>query len=102
MAKTEVFDIGDKVNCDLCNADWPAGRQGDGGMLVMSKAVCPTCAPDYEKALKKYSEEHFIRDRQPAGVTFHAWVMQLRGGDNTVKVTTFNSMEEFIDAQKAR
>jgi hypothetical protein len=82
---TRIIDVGDSVQCDLCNTEY-RGSDAQGGILVQSKGVCPKCAPKFEADLIKYDEAHLIRDRCPEGMTFHAWVMQLRGGDNSIKV----------------
>lgn len=85
MRLSEVIDIGDSVLCDGCGEEFK-GSDATGGLLFGSKAICPTCAPTWEKNASRYNEMHFIRARCPEGMTFHAWVMQLRGGDNTIKV----------------
>ena len=33
----------------------------------------------------KYEETEHIRARCPPGMTFHAWIMELRGGNNTIR-----------------
>lgn len=81
----QVIDIGDSVQCDLCSTEY-RGSDEQGGILVQSKAVCPDCAPSFEEDLVHYDETHLIRARCPPGMTFHSWVMQLRGGDNSIKV----------------
>ena len=81
----QIIDVGDSVVCDLCNVEY-RGSDRQGGILVQSKAVCPECAPKYEADLREYDEMHLLRARCPAGMTFHAWVMHLRGGDNSIKV----------------
>lgn len=84
---TQVIDVGDSVCCDYCGDEY-IGKPDQGGLLFQSKAVCPQCAPKLEADAKLYGEESFIRARCPAGMSFHAWVMSLRGGDNTIKVYT--------------
>lgn len=81
----QVIDVGDSVCCDFCGDEF-RGQPDVGGLLFQSKAVCPRCAPKLEKDAAGYGETHFIRGRCPPGMSFHAWVMELRGGDNTVKV----------------
>lgn len=83
----EVIDLGDSVVCDDCSTDYE-GSLACGGLLFQSRAICPLCAPKWEAAAIQYGEQRFIRGRCPPGVTFHAWVMGLRGGDNTVRVYT--------------
>ena len=91
----ETIDVGDRVSCDDCNKEWKAEDPGKGGVLFGSKAYCPDCAPNILNLAKQFGEEQYIRGRQPDELTFHAWVMQLRGGDNTV---TVRSGQDAIDA----
>jgi hypothetical protein len=81
----EVIDIGDSVCCDDCNKEFK-GSLAIGGLLFQSKAICPECEPKWRKEIAKYGEEHLIRGYCPQFMTFHAWVLQLRGGDNSIKV----------------
>lgn len=81
----ESIDVGDSVQCDLCSKEYK-GSDAKGGFLFMSKGVCPECAPKFEADCRNYGEEGFIRARCPPQMTFHAWIMQIRGGDNTVRV----------------
>lgn len=85
MVLTQVIDVGDSVCCDFCGEEY-VGRSDTGGLLFQSKAVCPRCAPKLEADAVLYGETEMIRARCPAGVSFHAWVMRLRGGDNTIRV----------------
>lgn len=84
---TQVIDVGDSVCCDFCGDEY-RGRPDIGGLLFQSKAVCPKCAPKVAGDAIHYGEEHLIRGRCPPEMSFHAWVMQLRGGDNAIKVYT--------------
>lgn len=83
----QVIDIGDMVVCDLCNEEY-TGKPDPGGFLFQSKAVCPACAPKFERDVRKFQEEHLIRARCPEGQPFAAWVLSLRGGDNTIQIIT--------------
>ena len=78
---TDIYDIGDTVLCDLCNADYTTS-DAEGGILVGSYAVCPQCAPDFDD-----SDELLIHC--PAGMRFKDWVMRLRNGRNTIEITTY-------------
>jgi hypothetical protein len=82
---TQVIDIGDSVLCDWCSREY-RGSDASGGFMYGTYATCPACAEHKEAAAAKYGEQRFIGARCPPGMTFHAWVMQLRGGDNTIKV----------------
>jgi hypothetical protein len=88
--KVTVIDIGDRVNCDLCNAEYTADSPESGGILVGSYVYCPKCEERQVNLLREYNETHLIRERCPPGMRFHAWVMQLRGGDNTITLTSFD------------
>jgi hypothetical protein len=78
-------DIGDSVCCDYCSKEY-RGDNTHGGFLFGSYATCPDCAPEMEKRIKSYGEERFIKARCPPELSFHDWVMTLRGGNN--KITT--------------
>ena len=84
----ESTDIGDTVLCDYCNKEYGRDNPAKGGMLVGSYAVCPECVPKAEESARKYNEQKHIKARCPEGVTFHDWCIQLRGGNNTIKVIT--------------
>jgi hypothetical protein len=79
---TDIIDIGDTVLCDFCNDDYTDSEE-EGGILVGSYAVCPQCAPTIDDT----GDEPIIRC--PAGMRFRAWVLRLRGGRNTIEITTF-------------
>jgi hypothetical protein len=78
--RMEIFsiDIGDTVVCDYCNADYTESDEG-GGVLLGSYAVCPACVVKFK--LTK------VDATCPAGMTFKEWVLQLRNGNNTIRVT---------------
>jgi hypothetical protein len=79
---TESIDIGDTVLCDLCNEDY-TNSDAQGGVLVGSYAICPRCAPEFDDT----DDEPVITC--PAGMRFRDWVLRLRGGRNTIEITTF-------------
>ena len=82
-----VIDIGDSVICDACGDDY-TNSDDSGGFLFGSSAYCPKCAVSRLPNIKSYGEEHFIKARCPKSMSFKDWVLQLRGGDNTIKVYT--------------
>jgi hypothetical protein len=84
-----VIDIGDTVVCDWCNADYTESDES-GGFLFGSHAVCPKCAPDGRERIKGYGEERDIVAECPPELSFKAWVLQLRGGDNTIRIQSWN------------
>jgi hypothetical protein len=94
MAKTEIYDIGDNVVCDLCNEDY-TNSDALGGYIFESKGVCPKCAPEFIASVFKFKEERFIRDRAMTGETFKAFILRCRGGNNQVKITTYSKDEPF-------
>lgn len=81
----EVRDIGERVVCDCCNADY-SNRSESGGILFGSHAICPACTPSLLKDIEAYGEQDGIKARCPEGMSFRDWVLQLRGGDNTIKI----------------
>lgn len=83
-----VIDIGDKVICDQCSKDYTES-DASGGFLFGSHAVCPECAPAMLENIRKYGEERYIRGTCPEGMSFKDWVLQLRGGDNTIRIQTW-------------
>ncbi len=85
-------DIGDSVKCDWCNRQY-RGDPTSGGFLFQSKATCPACAPAMERDAIRLGERHFITARCPGHLSFHAWVMQLRGGNNRVQIIAYDRGE---------
>lgn len=67
------MDVGDLVICDLCNKDWTHSKVS-GGLLFMSKGVCPDCAPEFEKNVIKFNEQEYIRGRCPANMSHADWI----------------------------
>jgi len=89
-----IIDIGDTVLCDFCNEDF-TNSDALGGLLFQSKGVCPTCEPEFMANVKKHGEERFIRDKPLEFESFRAFILRIRGGNNTVTVTTFNTEEDY-------
>lgn len=86
--KTEVFDVGEQVWCDLCGEEY-TNSDAVGGLLFGSKAVCPKCEPRMSASIAQYNEQHYIRGRAEEGETFKDFCLRLRGGDNNVTITSF-------------
>ena len=91
--KVEKFDVGDSVQCDLCNGDY-TGSPALGGFIFASNAVCPVCAPAMLKDIEKYDKGAHIRMRALEGETFQNMVLRRRGGENTVTITSWVPGEE--------
>lgn len=91
----EEIDFGTRVICDFCGEEW-TGRPESGGLLFGSKAVCPTCAPALERDIARYHEEHFVKGRCPDGMPFAAWVLDLRGGNNKIRILTGNDARDYM------
>jgi hypothetical protein len=85
----DVIDIGETVLCDQCSGDYTYSDES-GGFLFGSHAVCPKCAPGMLESAKKYHEDRYISAWCPAGTSFRNWVLQLRGGDNTIRVQSWS------------
>lgn len=83
----EVFDMGRRVLCDSCDGDWTE-REESGGILFVSKAICPECAPRWENSARAFGETGHIRARCVPGMAFSDWVRELRGGNNKIRVLT--------------
>ncbi len=94
MTEKEVIDIGLSVECDMCSRTYRS-KDGTilvpetGGILFGSKAVGPCCAGRIERSAKRYGESSYIKARCPENVPFAEWCIGLRGGDNTITITTF-------------
>ena len=72
------MDIGNTVVCDFCNDDYTESEE-KGGCLIGSYAVCPKCEKDV-------TEKKDIDQLCPPDTSFRKWVLDLRGGDNTIKI----------------
>jgi hypothetical protein len=94
--KTQVIDVGNTVFCDLCNKDY-TDSDDEGGFLFQSKAVCPKCAPDFEKNVRKHGEEEYIKAYCPDGLSFREFVLHIRRDNNQIKITTLDKGETFED-----
>lgn len=71
------IDPGNNVLCDLCNTDYTNSNE-TGGFLFSRKAVCPECAPDFEKTVIICNEKRFITDRAMPNETFRDFVYRIR------------------------
>jgi hypothetical protein len=69
----------------MCTGDYTNSDE-KGGLLFVSKAVCPKCAPGLEKDANTYGETHFIRARALDGESFREFVLRLRAGRNRMRV----------------
>lgn len=85
--KGEV-DIGDMVVCDWCGEDY-THRSDVGGLLFGSKATCPKCMLGIEASALNHGELAHIKARCPSDQSFADWVRELRGGNNTIRVTRY-------------
>ena len=89
MKLEEVIDIGEDVMCDICSDDYTNSDE-NGGFLFGSKAVCPKCAPRIMEGIEKYNEQSHIKGYCPKDMSFRAWCLELRGGNNTIRIYTQN------------
>lgn len=87
MLKCQTIEIGDHVVCDLCNADW-TGKPDRGGFLFGSKAVGPCCEASFRETVRKHDEEWYIKAECPPDMSFAEWCIELRGGNNTIRIYT--------------
>lgn len=102
MNLEHVFDIGAYVQCDWCDHVYrlESGEIEDdtpGGFLFGSgrsgKATGPCCAQRLEENAKRYGEQEFITERCPADKPFAEWVVELRNGDNEIRIYTGDDRE---------
>src|ERR1041385_3894514 len=82
-----VIDVGRTVICDGCGDDMTNDPRS-GGFLFTSHAYGPCCADGMLESIRHYQEERFIRAWCPPGQSYADWVRDLRGGNNTITVTT--------------
>lgn len=75
--ETIIVDIGNRVVCDLCNADYTNSDES-GGFIFQSKAVCPECETPFLETIIGYQETNFIRSRCPRGVSFKDYILNMR------------------------
>lgn len=85
----EIIDIGEEVYCDNCNEDYSESEES-GGILFQSKAICPKCAPSWLDRINFYGEGMYLNGRCPDDMSFKDWVLGLRGGNNTIKIQTWD------------
>lgn len=95
MEPIETIDIGNTVICDWCGVDY-TNSDAKGGVLFGSRGCCPVCEPEVVASAKRYNETNYIKGYCPEGMTFREWILQLRGGDNTIKFFGANSVEELF------
>jgi hypothetical protein len=72
------IEPGNTVLCDLCNRDYTNDDVTTGGFLFSGKAVCPVCAPDFMKSIKKYNEQKYIKAVADWEETFRNFVYRIR------------------------
>jgi hypothetical protein len=65
------------VICDICSKDF-SDLPDEGGMMVLSKGVCPDCEPRLRKSIASYGEEWSIKGECPKGVSFADWIRSIR------------------------
>lgn len=94
-AKTEITEVGDQVNCDVCNADY-TDRTDSGGFLFGSYAYCPECAKKYEARIGYFHETAMILEYCPPDMSFADWCRRLRYkmGLTQIKETTFEEVPD--------
>ena len=81
----DIIEIGDTVLCDLCNTDYTDSDES-GGLIVGSNAVCPRCEGRIRENLRKHGEEREIKAECPEGMSFKAFVLTYRNGNNAIRI----------------
>lgn len=79
------FDVGDTVICDLCGGNFTkSDRQG--GIIFMSKGVCPDCTPHFLESVYSAGEETHIKAQCPTSMSFKDFILKVRGGNNKIRI----------------
>lgn len=95
--KTETYDIGDTVICDLCGTDFSEGTEAQdekGGYIFGSNGVCPRCAQEFYSRIREHNEQGHIKALCPSDKTFLEFIIDARGGNNTVEIRTADKDED--------
>ena len=71
--------------CDFCGRDF-TNSSLSGGFIFSGKAVCPYCSHRVMTNIKRHKESQFISDMCPHDLSFKAFVLKLRGGNNTIRI----------------
>ena len=82
-----VIDLGRTVLCDVCNSDLTDDPRS-GGFLFTDHADGPCCAEAGLASIRRYGEERFIRAWCPPYMSFGDWIRQVRGGNNTITISS--------------
>lgn len=90
----QIIDIGDSVICDSCNDDYTNSTEC-GGILLGSWAYCPKCTAKLTSSEREQAELCC-----PAWMPFKDWVLQLRGGNNTIQVLTGDDFDSWMNKKK--
>jgi hypothetical protein len=85
-----IINIGDNVLCDHCNEDYTTSHE-HGGVFIGSYAICPRYAPAAMRSAEKHGE--LVDAVCPASMSFKDWVLALRGGDNTIRISAMDACE---------
>lgn len=89
----KIIEVGNAVKCDCCCEDYTE-RDDTGGFMFGSYAYCPACAKDRMPKIIEYGEQDHIKAWCPDGMPFRLWVMQLRNGNNQIRIITTSKGEE--------
>jgi hypothetical protein len=76
-------DIGRIVACDICGRDW-TDSPVSGGMIFLSKGICPACFPGFNRSVHHYNEQHFIRGLCRPDQSFADFIREYRGPHGNV------------------
>lgn len=77
----ETVDYGSHVFCDFCCTEHTAEVSTLGGAMHGSYALCSNCTAKVPPSQ--------LRDPALEGETFHAYVMRIRRGNNTMTISGF-------------
>jgi len=79
-----TVDFGNHVACDFCSEEHSADKTALGGLLLDTYALCPKCVAGAGNELKPSQ----IKARAADMETFHAFVIRIRAGNNTMTITS--------------
>jgi hypothetical protein len=91
----EVIDCGDSVICDFCNDDYTESEES-GGFITGGYAVCPKCAPESMKNIKKYNEEHTVKRMCGVEESFSDMVRDYRGENNKITIISGDEADKYF------
>ena len=96
--ETIHFNLGNRVQCDLCGKVIEPDDMKSGGILFMSNACCPYCVDNFEKGINADEQQHIL-GRCPKGKSFYNWIVDdIRGGEPAIRTIMYgDDILELLD-----